>query len=346
MSSGLGFKNSWFKNNWSRAILGLLIGVIFFVLVLQRTSWTQVQDILLQTDSRWVAVAIATYGMSMVIRVERWRRLLWDVKPLSFKAMSVALLVGYAMNNVLPARLGEFVRADFAGRRYELSRSATIGSIALERTLDGLIVVLSLILGRFFISQNALLNTLTIAGISLFVGIAIALWFISAGRILKRLTGLPMAIHDKLVSFQSGLSALRGHQLKQVIGFSIAVWVFEAIAHWSILQSINVSLNWMQMLSVVGVVNLSTLIPSAPGFAGTYQYAYAFVLGLFGFSAATGIAAATAAQVFLFGSVTVIGLALYSYVNAQTLRTPAKSREILPISNLTNEDNHSRDSIK
>ncbi|MEM7771940.1 MAG: lysylphosphatidylglycerol synthase transmembrane domain-containing protein [Cyanobacteria bacterium P01_E01_bin.6] len=316
MPSGLSL-----KNNWIRAILGLAIGVVFFVLVLQRTSWGQVQDILLQTDSRWVAVAIAAYGISMVIRVERWRLLLWDVKPLSFKAISVALVVGYAMNNILPARLGELFRADFAGRRYELSRSATIGSIALERTLDGLIVVLSLVLGRFFVSQNQLLNTLTIAGMVLFVGIAIALWVMSAGQMSRWMNALPEKIQSRIVSFQSGLSAMRGSQLSRVVGFSLSVWVFEAIAHWSVLNSINVSLNWMQMLSVVGVVNLSTLIPSAPGFAGTYQYAYAFVLGLFSYSTASGIAAATAVQIFLLGSTTLIGLALYSYVNAQSLGT-------------------------
>jgi uncharacterized protein (TIRG00374 family) len=327
-----------FKSNWIRAILGLIVGVTFFVLVLRQTSWSQVSDILRQVNSQWIAVAIATYGISMVIRIERWRLLLWEVKALSFKAMSVALLIGYAMNNILPARLGELVRADFAGRRYNISRSATLGSIAFERTLDGLIVVLSLIVGRFFVSQDALLNTLTVGGLMLFGGVAIALWLVSTGYISKWVDRLPTPIVAKLTSFQSGLSAMRGEQVSRVIGFSLLVWTFEAIVHWSILQSINISLNWMQILLVVGVVNLSTLIPSAPGFTGTYQYAYAFVLGLFGWSAASGIAAATAVQIFLFGSITLIGLALHSYVNAQALRQSSNVREVQPSTPLIKED--------
>ena len=331
------------KNSWIRAALGLTIGVVFFVLVLQQTSWSQVKDILLATDSRWIAVAIATYGISMIIRVERWRLLLWGVKPLSFKAVSVALVVGYAMNNILPARLGELFRADFAARRHDLSRSATIGSIALERTLDGLIVVLSLVLGRFFVSQSPLLNTLTIAGFILFVGIAIALWVVSADKTSQLFNRVPDRIRSKIVSFQTGLSAMRGTQLGRVVAFSLFVWVFEAIAHWSILHSINVSLAWTQMLLVVGVVNLSTLIPSAPGFAGTYQYAYAFVLGLFAYQTASGIAAATAVQIFLLGSTTIIGLGLYSYVNAQGLRTARQlSRSQHQAESRNQQQEHSR----
>ncbi|MEL6320382.1 MAG: lysylphosphatidylglycerol synthase transmembrane domain-containing protein [Cyanobacteria bacterium J06626_14] len=330
------------KSNWIRASLGVLVGIVFFALVLRRTSWQEVQDILQQTDGRWIGLAIAAYGMSMVVRVERWRLLLWDVKALSFKSMSVALLVGYAMNNILPARLGELVRADFAGRRYDLSRSATIASIALERTLDGLIVVLSLILGRFFVSQNSLLNTLTIAGIVLFVGVAIALWFISAHQLSKWLERLPQPIYERVLSFRTGLSAMRGQQLGKVIGLSLSVWMCEAIAYWLVLRSINISLDWRQILLVLGVINLSTLIPSAPGYAGTYQYAYSFVLGLFGFSAAAGIAAATSAQLFLFGSTTLIGLALYSYTNAQTLRATPQREKLSQLTKPTSQGDHSR----
>jgi hypothetical protein len=63
-----------------------------------------------------------------------------------------ALLVGYGFNNLIPARLGELVRADYAKRQFGVSRSAALGSIVIERLLDGFIVVLCLSEGLLVIS--------------------------------------------------------------------------------------------------------------------------------------------------------------------------------------------------
>ena len=63
-------------------------------------------------------------------------------------------------------------------------------------------------------------------------------------------------------------------------------------------------------LLVIGVVSLSTLLPSPPGFLGTMQFAFAIAVSTFGYSWSQGIAAATVSQVFLLGSMVAVGLAL------------------------------------
>jgi glycosyltransferase 2 family protein len=84
---------------------------------------------------------------------------------------------------------------------------------------------------------------------------------------------------------------------------------------WSVLKAVDISLGWQQILSLIGVASLSTLIPSAPGFVETYQYAFAFTEKLFGYESAWGVAAATAIQIFLLGSVTVLVIGLYLFLN-------------------------------
>ena len=300
---------------WIRGVVGLVIGAFFFWLALHQTSWEQVQAILSQAQAKWLLTAMGFYAANMIVRVVRWRRLLWDVKALSFGSVGIALLVGYAMNNILPARLGELFRANFAGRRYRVSRSAIAGSIVVERVLDGLIVVGSLVIGRLFIREQAVLSSLTTVGGTLFSSIFIFLWVSSRGSKRNWLVRLPPAVTSRMQGFRKGLAGMRGARLVQAVSLSLIVWLLEGIAHWAVLKAIGASLSWQQMLSVVGVVNLSTLIPSAPGFAGTYQYAYAFTVGLFGYQPALGVAAATAAQVFLLGSVTIVGLGIYLYLN-------------------------------
>ena len=302
---------------WLRGVMGLALGGLFFWLALRQTSWTQVQAILSQADNQWLVIAMGFYAANMTVRVWRWRSLLWDIKALSFRSVGIVLVVGYAMNNILPARLGELFRANFAGRRWRLSRLAIAGSIVVERVLDGLIVVLSLVLGRLFITQQTvLINSLTTAGGILFSGIFIILWVSSRGSQQNwTIPLLPPTITKKIQGFCTGLAGLRGVRLAQVAALSLMVWLLEGIAQWSVLKAIGLSLNWQQMLSVIGLVNLSTLIPSAPGFVGTYQYAYALAVGLFGYPSAEGVAAATAAQVFLLGSLTLVGIGFYFYLH-------------------------------
>ena len=302
---------------WTRGIIGVIIGAFFFWLALRQTSWQQVQAILAQANLSWLIIAMSFYSLDIAIRIWRWRRLLWDVKKLSFGSVGIALVIGYAMNNILPARLGELFRANFAGRRYQVPRSAIAGSIVVERALDGLVVVLSLVLGRLFIPQQPILKSLTTAGVLIFSSIFLILWLSSRSsrKISNWIAYLPPVISKRIGYFRQGLVGMRGATLVTAMRLSLIIWVLEGIALWSVLQAVNVSLNWQQMLSVVGVVSLSTLLPSAPGFVGTYQYAYGLMVSLFGYQSAQGVAAATAAQIFLLGSLTLVGLGFYFYLN-------------------------------
>ena len=298
-----------------RGLIGILIGAVFLWLALGQTSLEEVKTILSQSNVGWLFIALGFYAADLLVRISRWRTLLREVKTLSFQSVGIALLVGYAANNIMPARLGELFRADFAGRRYQLSRSAVVGSIFVERVLDGLIVVLCLVLGRLFVSEQAVLNSLTAISALLFLGIFIALWLLSRERRHDWLASLPPAINSRIQSFRQGLSVMRGNGFGRVVNLSLIVWLLEGITFWAVLKAVGVSLGWQQMLSVVGVASLSSLIPSAPGFVGTYQYAFAFTVSLFGYEPARGIAAATATQIFLLGSVTFVGLGIYTYLN-------------------------------
>lgn len=302
------------SNRWRaavRGLIGVMIGAIFLWLSLRQTSLTQVQTILLDANRGYLWLALLAYWVDLGFRVARWRILLWEIKPLSFRSVSLSLIVGYAANNLFPARLGELFRADFAGRRYRLSRSAVIASIFVERVLDGLVLVLCLILGSLFVPGHPILERLTILSAFVFLGIFGLLWLINRGFWAAKIQSVP-AIADRWHSFRAGLGIMRGQGTLTVIGLSLVIWLLEGTAIWLVLRALSVFLNGLQMLPIVGVTSLSTLIPSAPGFIGTYQYAYAVGLQLFDYNSALGIAAATAVQLFLMGSVTITGLIVYT----------------------------------
>ena len=67
-----------------------------------------------------------------------------------------SLLVGYGVNTLLPARLGELFRAEFFKRSYGVTRSVGLASVALERLLDGVIVVACLAAGLWLAGGGCL----------------------------------------------------------------------------------------------------------------------------------------------------------------------------------------------
>lgn len=89
--------------------------------------------------------ATLVYLASFPIRALRWRLILRVQRALPLGELLAPVFVGYMANNVLPARAGEVYRAHFLGRRAGISRSGVAASIVVERTFDGLMLVLTVL---------------------------------------------------------------------------------------------------------------------------------------------------------------------------------------------------------
>src|SRR5262249_21146378 len=101
-------------------------------------------------------------------------------------------------------------------------------------------------------------------------------------------------------------SVLRGNTAT-VVFCSIGLWALEALALGVLVRSLGVRLSVPENLMLLGLASLSTVVPTAPGYLGTYQLVYGHVFQMFGHSQTIGIITATAVQVFCFGTVTVLG---------------------------------------
>src|SRR5690606_305697 len=85
-----------------------------------------------------VVVATALFW----IRAVRWHWLLEPIQPgIPYHPRIAATCIGFMANNLLPARVGEFVRAFALGRITGMRVSAAFGSLVVERLLDGICVV-------------------------------------------------------------------------------------------------------------------------------------------------------------------------------------------------------------
>ena len=79
-------------------------------------------------------------------RTVRWRTILAGSAVGSLFELFGVLMVGFATNNLLPARLGELARAYLLRRRTGLRKTFVLASIFLERVFDGLALVAIIVL--------------------------------------------------------------------------------------------------------------------------------------------------------------------------------------------------------
>lgn len=296
----------------ARIAIGAGVGALFLWLAVRQTSLAEVGAVLRRVQPAWMLTALAAYAVALVLRVVRWRLIVNFVAPLSFRQVAVALIVGYAVNTILPARLGELFRADFVKRQYDVQRSIALGTIAIERLMDGVFVLSALAIGVFFaagpLQTDISLTGLILAGSVLFGSVGLALFVLGGPHEFAWLAARSPAAHKRLAALQSVARIVRHPRIVTIGLMTVPVWLFDTGAIWSVLKACDIALSPIQMCAGIGIISLSTLLPSPPGYLGTMQFAFALVATMFGFSAAQGIAAATANQVFLLGSMTIVGL--------------------------------------
>lgn len=263
-----------------------------------------------------------------LLRTARWQRLLAPTKTIPVLTLFPILIIGFALNNLLPGRPGEFARAYGLGRREGLSKTLAFATVVVERVTDGLALIafLLLALAAFFplrLDLPTVAETIAVAATVLFgialAGLGLLLWRERLALILfQRLTRfLPQPIAERLErmlgSFTIGLSSLRSPRNVAAIGLlSLAVWACEGTAYLTMLSAFGV-LNEMSYRAVAAafmmvLINLGIMIPAAPGGLGPFEAAGVFALGAFGVNETVGASVAIGAHAMQYLLVTGLGL--------------------------------------
>src|SRR6478672_2019376 len=124
-----------------RAIGGVSVSIVALLLVIRGVDLQATANVLRSADFRWIGLGAMFAWGDLAFRGLRWQRLVHPIKAVSYLPMLGYLLIGYLMNNVLPARLGELVRSHYLGDREGISRASALGTVVVERVVDLVAVV-------------------------------------------------------------------------------------------------------------------------------------------------------------------------------------------------------------
>ncbi len=303
-----------------KVFIGIVISAIFILLAFREVDFQEMLQTLKNAKYIWLIPAISFMLFSHWARAVRWRYILAPIQNVNVHPLFSALMIGYAANNIFPLRLGEFLRAFAIGKTQQISKSSAFATVIVERLIDilSLLVLLSCAV-LFFPLPDIIKNS----GYFIFIITISAIIFIvllmekteSTIRILGKI--LPSRIFNfvqKVVrSFLQGFTVLKktDHYLTIII-LSILVWVlyigtvYTSFFAFDFPQKYNINL--FSSLIVLVIVSIGIMIPSSPGFVGTYHWFCMKSLSLFGVPESEALSFAVISHAMNTIPFTVIGL--------------------------------------
>ncbi len=309
-------------NGWSR-YLGFATTLGFVLLLAFRVDLHEVAVALTSANYVWVVPAFGCTVASYILRTWRWKRILRPIQPVPYRALLPVLFIGFMANNLLPARMGEVVRAYFLGRTTGLSKSLGLATILLERLCDGVTLVAVLGLVALLFPLPAVERQVGYVAGAIFLiaaggtGVVLANERLAFRLLAAALRPLPRPLGERLQrkaeSFVAGLRVLRhGRDLLVVAIWSALIWSIETSTYFVVLQSVHLPLAHgtplLAALLLMVMVNLGTLIPSAPGYVGAFQAFGLLALSAFGAPESLALAVTIVAHAVQWITVTGLGL--------------------------------------
>lgn len=282
-------------------------------------EWHVLFESVRKAEPLWLLAAVALTGLSYVLRAVRWRYFFPDLN-IDFPNSYRVLILGFFMNNVLPARTGELVRAHLGAKATGQKRTLVLATIASERLVDGLTLSLFFLLAGIQPAATDISQGLLYVVIGFFVvmlGVVAvfsqkSLLFSLIDRVGNRLNHKASDFALQRVQiFIDGLSPLCSiNRLAPIILWSLLTWVTELLVYVAIGIAFHQSMTLATSILFLVAVNFSSLIPSAPGAIGVIELIATKVLVSIGFVRTTALAMVVSQHVIQYLVIGIPGVIL------------------------------------
>jgi len=310
--------------------VGIIISIIFLYLALRGLDLEHVWAAMQSASYLWLLPGIAVYFVGVWVRAWRWKALLRPLRSISTTAMFPVVTIGYMGNNIFPARAGELLRSVILRDREEVPVSASLATIIVERIFDGMIM-----LGFVFLNLPELVrisgdtgfaaNVQNIAIWASAAFIAALLVFLLAAMFPRTTERILDTLLDRLMiarwregarslikRFLTGIQAL--HSPQEVLIFFLVtavIWLLETGKYWFVMRAFPFEISFTSLMLINGFVNLATMLPSAPGYVGTFDAPAIALLGAYGVNAEMAAGYTLVLHAALWFPITILGFYYY-----------------------------------
>lgn len=343
--------NVWEKNRVSKRShdkklwIGIGISLFFLILLFRKIDIHKLLAAFKEMNCYYLWPAVLSTFISYFFRAVRWRYLLLPLKKTRLGNLFPATIIGYMANNILPARLGEFVRAFVLGEKERISTSAVFASLVIDRLFDGFTVLLILLFTFFTVKlpggMESVQHGLVVGGyitltIYIFVVVFLVILKQRTMQTLNLIGGLlkpfPAKVAEKVIpllgSFIEGVRlSSKLTELFALLCSSLVIWAFAIWPVDLLLRSFGIILPITASMFIMVFLVFAVMVPAAPGYVGTYHAACVYGLMAFNIQKEKALSVALIIHGINFFPVIILGLYYLWHENVSLSEMRNKSEQ-------------------
>lgn len=317
------------QKRWIKHVIGAAVTLVCLLAIARLVNFSEVMDALEHFRWHYLVLGIASLAFGYAVRIFRWSVMLSAAShAVGFRNCAAPFLGAIALNNVLPLRLGDVIRALVFPGAMGVTKTVATTSLVVERLIDLVTLIACLALGILAVSTldipPAIRQTAVI--LAALGGIALALGFFFSGTFARLFTKLgndqpTSKVPSKLQTvfrtvgglFESFEVMSRPRVLGLMLLLSMLVWLGESGLFYFALLGLGLDASPLMALLVMAIATLSTLAPSSPGYVGPFHLAAFTAVTLIGGTTAQAGSYAVIVHLALWLPTTIVGaLAIWS----------------------------------
>ena len=251
------------------------------------------------------------YGLCLggmhYFRAARWRHLLKPLGDVSTRHVLATAFIGFAAVMFIPLRAGEVVRPVLLGKRGTIRGWQAAGTVAGERVIDGLVLSAVLFAALQLTTPVSPLPDhvgelqLDVAAVPVVAYSALALFACCFAAMFifyfKRSWGVAITraaigwaspkLAERVAAVVDGVTSGLGFlpKLRSMAPFALETgcyWALNAGGLWLLAQGCGLdTIGLGQACVVMGCLGIGILVPSGPGYFGTFQLSVYLALAMF-----------------------------------------------------------------
>jgi uncharacterized protein (TIRG00374 family) len=319
--------------------VGVVISVAAILFVIRSVDLGHVVEAMARAQPLTLAATVPLFAAGIALRSYRWQRLLpTRGRRVPVRRIVPVLLVGYLGNAVLPARLGEPIRAYLLARREQMSASEVLGTAVLERIIDLSVLAVMAFAGAWLIAAPAWavqLTAIAALGATTIVVVLALVDLVPLMRSVRSRVGSESGQGvDRLLApierFARGIGAEhRRRPVAEAALISFPIWLVDSAICVVVAVALGIELSPAAAVLVIGIGALGTSVPSAPGYLGTYELAVSAAAGAVGVPATSALALAVLLHAASLIPVAIGGLFSLSMLRVTGLFELAREAEAI-----------------
>jgi uncharacterized protein (TIRG00374 family) len=274
-----------------KILIGLIISIAITIYLLFKIDFKLVIDEIKNFNIYLVLLLLVIFLIGMLLRTFRWKKIINQKHSITFSMAFHALAIGYMLNNLLPAKMGELARAEYLKRKKVADRSFTLGTIFIERFLDVLVVFLFLLFSVIFseTSRN-IINQNKWLVIIAFSSLVLAFYLLRNPKLIVFfINKLPAKISSVFLrvmnSFASAFGFIENRKaLGSIIALTLAIWFLTLATMFIIINGLNITIPYYSYFFIIAAGVFGMVIPSTSGGIGVFHAVATGALLLFGVS--------------------------------------------------------------